>query len=224
MASLRSRTSTLHAHLSSQLFRPITSSQAASPRSYQSSSNPGDEDRPFTPAENAILSASLAHVSRHGFTSAALVQGARDAGYLDVSTNLFPRGSFDLVRYHLITQRLALRDRVQFPTHLGVGAKVRSLALQRLRANGTVIDRWQEALALMAIPSNIPPSLRELALLADEIWFLAGDTSVDSSWYSKRATLSAIYASTEVFMITDSSTDFTETEQFLDQSRTWSSG
>ena len=40
---------------------------------------------------------------------------------------------------------------------------------------------------------------------------------MDSSWYSKRATLSAIYASTEVFMITDSSTDFTETEQFLDR-------
>lgn len=145
MATLRSRTSNLHTLLSSRLLRPIISCQTVSrPRSYQSSSNPGDEDRPFTPAEDAILSASLTHVPRHGFTFAALVQGARDAGYLDVSTNLFPQGPFDLVRYHLITQRLALRDRVQFPTHLGVGAKVRSLALQRLRANGAVIGKWQE--------------------------------------------------------------------------------
>ena len=145
MATLRSRTTTLHIILSSRLIRPIVSPPTVSrPRSYQSSSNPGDEDRPFTPAEDAILSASLTHVPRHGFTSAALIQGARDAGYLDVSTNLFSQGPFDLVRYHLITQRLALRDRVQFPTHLGVGAKVRSLALQRLRANGTIIGRWQE--------------------------------------------------------------------------------
>ena len=69
----------------------------------------------------------------------------------------------------------------------------------------------------MAIPSHIPSSIRELALLADEIWFLAGDISVDSSWYSKRASLSTIYASTELFMTTDSSRDFADTEQFLDR-------
>ena len=69
----------------------------------------------------------------------------------------------------------------------------------------------------MALPSNITPSLRELARLSDEIWFLAGDTSVDTSWYSKRATLSAVYSSAEVFMTTDSSPNFIETEQFLDQ-------
>lgn len=102
------------------------------------------------PAESAILSASLSHVPEHGFTTAALKLGARDAGYLDVSTNLFPRGVFDLVNYHLVTQRLALKDAVQFPTEgesgkkLGVGAKVRTLTLARLRANGSVIQRWQE--------------------------------------------------------------------------------
>lgn len=69
----------------------------------------------------------------------------------------------------------------------------------------------------MTLPPNIAPSLRELASLSDEIWFLAGDTSVDTSWYTKRATLSAIYSSAEIFMTTDTSTDFTETEHFLDR-------
>ena len=40
---------------------------------------------------------------------------------------------------------------------------------------------------------------------------------MDSSWYSKRASLSTIYASTELFMTTDSSRDFADTEQFLDR-------
>lgn len=70
---------------------------------------------------------------------------------------------------------------------------------------------------MMAKASNIPVSLAELARLSDEIWFLAGDTSVDTSWYTKRASLSLIYSSTEVFMTQDTSADFVETERFLDR-------
>jgi ubiquinone biosynthesis protein COQ9 len=68
----------------------------------------------------------------------------------------------------------------------------------------------------MAQPTYVPPSLAELARLADEMWFLAGDTSVDASWYTKRASLSAIYSASEVFMTQDTSANFAETEQFLD--------
>ena len=104
---------------------------------------------PFPPAESKILSSAYAHVPDHGFTIDALKLGARDAGYLDASTNLFPRGVFDLINYHLVTQRLALKDSVQFPDptdgkKIGVGSKVRSLTLARLRANEPVLHRWQE--------------------------------------------------------------------------------
>ncbi|CAO2654420.1 Nn.00g111530.m01.CDS01 [Neocucurbitaria sp. VM-36] len=177
---------------------------------------------PFPPAETAILSAAYSHVPNHGFTIDSLKLGARDAGYLDASTNLLPRGVYDLVNYHLVTQRLALQNSVQFPNEgatgktMGVGAKVRTLTLARLRANEPVIHRWQEALAIMAQPTYVTPSISELAKLADEIWFLSGDQSVDSSWYTKRATLSAIYSSAEIYMTQDKSPNFFETEQFLD--------
>lgn len=69
----------------------------------------------------------------------------------------------------------------------------------------------------MSLAGNIPPSLRELFLLADEMWFLAGDEAVDSSWYTKRATLSSIYAATETYSTTDKSTDFKDTEEFLNR-------
>ena len=113
---------------------------------------------PLGPAETAILASSLSHVPSYGFTTAALKLGARDAGYLDVSTNLLPRGVFDLINYHLVTQRLALRDAVQFPAEaerkVGVGSKVRTLALARLRANGPLIHRWQEVSALTTGPQR----------------------------------------------------------------------
>lgn len=69
----------------------------------------------------------------------------------------------------------------------------------------------------MSLAGNIPPSLRELWLLSDEVWFLAGDQDVDTSWYTKRASLSSIYAATEVYQTTDRSTDFRDTAEFLDR-------
>lgn len=175
---------------------------------------------PYREAESAILSSALSYVPTHGFTPEALTLGAKDAGYLEVSANLFPKGPFELVKYHLVMQRLGLKDRIQFPDEkMGVGRKVRSLVLDRLRANADagIVHRWQEALALMSLAENIPASLRELSSLSDEIWFLAGDVSVDSSWYTKRASLAGIYAATEVYQTTDQSTEFRDTEQFLDR-------
>ncbi|KAI9751107.1 MAG: hypothetical protein M4579_006198 [Chaenotheca gracillima] len=183
-----------------------------------------DHDSPpaaFSAAESSILSSSMRHVPAHGFSTTALTLGAKDAGYLDVSINLFPRGVFDLIQYHLVSQRHALKD-VQLAEGkeakpAGVAASVRRLVLARLAANQPINARWQEALAVMAQPKHVPASFAELARLSDEIWFLAGDVSVDTSWYTKRAALSSIYASTEVFMTQDTSPEFRETEQFLDR-------
>jgi ubiquinone biosynthesis protein COQ9 len=69
----------------------------------------------------------------------------------------------------------------------------------------------------MALPSNLSTSVHELASLSDEIWFLSGDTSVDTSWYTKRASLSTIYAATDLYMTTDKSEGFQDTKEFLDR-------
>ncbi|KAI1135418.1 ubiquinone biosynthesis protein COQ9 [Hypoxylon sp. FL0543] len=175
----------------------------------------------FSAAEKAILSAAYRHVPEHGFTAHALSLGARDAGYLDISTNLLPEGPFSLIRYHLVTQREALAPRsealfgAEGERGLQVPDKVERLTWERLLGNQEINHRWQEALAIMAQPSHVPSSLRELALLSDEIYFLAGDTSVDPSWYTKRGALSIIYPSSELFMTNDRSPGYSETRAFL---------
>ena len=171
---------------------------------------------PFSSTEAAILSSALAHVPAHGFTITALTQGARDAGYLDISTNLFPTGAFAIVNYHLITQRLALAKYASsLPPQTDITTNIRSLALRRLYANRSIIHRWQEALALLSTARHLPTSVRELALLSDELLFLAGSTTVTSAWYTNRAALAAIYASAELFMTQDDSKEYVETERFL---------
>ena len=196
-------------------------------RPYYTASDPTQPH--FPPVENAILSAAISHVPELGFTQQSLIRGAQDAGYLPASTGLFTRGPFDLVLYHLIDQRVALKN-VFGPTvesglseneaparALGVTAKLRMLMIARLRANKPVIHKYQEALALMSLASNIPPSVAELGCLSDELWYLAGDKSVDSSWYTKRGSLAGVYASTEVYMTQDQSSEFVDTESFLDR-------
>jgi len=53
--------------------------------------------------------------------------------------------------YHLTTQRLGLKHRVQFSEDESrVGRKVKALVLERLRANvdAGVVPRWQEVCVL----------------------------------------------------------------------------
>ncbi|KAL9100055.1 MAG: hypothetical protein Q9163_004531, partial [Psora crenata] len=178
---------------------------------------------PFNPTESAILSAGLSHVPAHGFTARSLNLGAQDAGYLSVSTNLFPSGAFALVEYHLVTQRLALPNHFQRPAISpstnappeNIPENIRSVALRRLRANVPIAHRYDEALALLSLPANISTGVRELARLADEILYLAGSTTVTTAWYTDRAALAGIYASAEVYMTQDKSEGFIETEEFL---------
>jgi len=109
---------------------------------------------PYPPSETAILSAALKHVPEHGFTQTTIVRGAQDARYLPISTNLFPRGVFDLVQFYLVQKRLGLKDVVTGgglgkrweEGRTGIGGRVRGLVLERLRMNSRdgVVGRWQE--------------------------------------------------------------------------------
>ena len=69
----------------------------------------------------------------------------------------------------------------------------------------------------MSFPSNVPLSLSELHALSADILTLAGDTSVDAAWYTKRLSVSAVYASAEVVMTRDESVGFAETEAFVER-------
>ena len=213
-------------------------------RCYHSSEYP--KAPPFPPTQDAILSAALSHVPAHGFTATALKAGARDAGYLDITANLFPQGVVALVNYHLVTQRLALADHFSSPlssppssrppssnpgeqsNSLDIPSKIHAITLRRLHANRPIIQHWQSALAILSLPPNVPLSVRELALLADEILYLAGSKTVSGAWYTDRAGLATLYASAELYMTQDRSKDFVETEQYvkrwLDEANGWRQG
>ncbi|KAJ9351797.1 hypothetical protein DTO027B9_6173 [Paecilomyces variotii] len=215
-------------------FQSLTRCTAPSIRSsvtrhYHSQFHPALPTHEYTNSQATILSAALEHVPQHGFTLDALRLGARDAGFLDVSIQLLPRGEMDLVMFWLASRRGLLRAKVETGLFeksnvaegqkkvLSVEEKVKILVMERLRMNESIIHKWQDALALMSYPSNIPISLSELHALSSDILSLAGDKSVDASWYTKRLSLSAIYASSEVVMTQDTRSGFHSTEAFVNR-------
>ncbi|KAI9798810.1 MAG: hypothetical protein M1825_004983 [Sarcosagium campestre] len=204
--------------------RPFVKLQACC--RYYSDGKDGRTGSPSKPVKSKILDAALEYVPEYGFTKKSISLGAQKTGYLDVTANLFPAGAFDLIRHHLVKQRLALKhpptpkrqlDAYSGSKNQSVGSEIQRLAWRRLRANATIVHRWQEALAVMAQPSNVPSSFAELARLSDEICFLAGDSSVDTSWYTKRAGVSAAYSSSELYMTQDTSQGYSDTHEFLER-------
>lgn len=175
-------------------------------RSYSnSSSGEGDE-------KERILKAGLERVPGEGFEK-ALMLGIREAGYRDITHNLFPGGAFDLVKYHLETARQDLVN-VELSDESDQYKRLLLLLQHRLKANSTIQPRLSEAISIMTLPQNLSSSLSELHELSDELWYLANDRTSDFSWYTKRAALSSVYVASELFMAQDQSTEYRDTLDF----------
>jgi ubiquinone biosynthesis protein COQ9 len=109
-------------------------------RPYHSLNHPPSPS--YTPLQHKILSTALTLVPSTGFTPQTLTEGAKQAGYLEITHNLFPRGPWSLVEYHLVRQREALSS---IPLEdAGIGKTIRKLCVERLNGNKEIIGRWQE--------------------------------------------------------------------------------
>jgi ubiquinone biosynthesis protein COQ9 len=95
--------------------------------------------------------------------------------------------------------------------------KIRSLVWRRLEIQAPAREALRRALAILAMPQNVPLALRISWRTADIMWRLAGDTSTDFNHYTKRMTLGAVYGSTLVVWLDDQSDEFMDTAAFLDR-------
>jgi len=95
--------------------------------------------------------------------------------------------------------------------------KIRSLVWRRLEVMGPAREAVRRALAILAMPQNLPLALRIGWRTADVMWRIAGDTSTDFNHYTKRMTLGAVYGSTLLVWLDDQSEGWTETAAFLDR-------
>lgn len=178
-----------------------------------------DQDNSMDTAKAAVLQAALAHVPFDGWSQTTLTAAIADSGTAPgLALALFPRGAVDLaLAYHLsgdrvMTDRLAAADltTLRYRDRIATAVRYRLEACQdkELVRRGTT---------LFALPQNAGDGIRAIWGTADAIWKALGDTSDDINWYSKRATLSAVYTATVVFWLGDDSPDHHATWEFLDR-------
>lgn len=165
-----------------------------------------------------LVMAALPHVVFDGWTDATLTAAAVELG-LDptMPARLFGGGVADAVA-HLV--RMADRQMIAAASEidlapLGDRAKLAAVIMLRL-------DHWlphreaiRRAVGLMALPRNLVLSTALTWGTVDAIWTASGKRSHDISWYTRRATLAAVYAATLLIWLDDQSESSAETRAFL---------
>ena len=170
-----------------------------------------------------VIEAILNHVPFDGWSIESLDMAAADCGLSEADMhNLFPAGIVDAIAaYGAFSDQnmlAAFRDEnaadiAAMPVHM----KIRSLILIRLEQAAPFKEVVRRTLAALARPNHAKLAAQLLYNTVDEMWRAAGDTSTDYNFYTKRATLSAVYSATLLAFLSDNSADMANTKAFLDR-------
>ena len=169
-------------------------------------------------AQTALLDAALAHVVFDGWSEACLRAAAADSGVAPGLVRvLFPRGAVDLaVAYHRRGDG-QLRARLVESDLAAMRFRDKVTLAVRLRLEAADRDVVRRGMALFSLPQNMPAGAALVWGTADAIWTALGDNSNDVNWYTKRATLSAVYSACVLYWLGDDSAGRADTWAFLDR-------
>jgi ubiquinone biosynthesis protein COQ9 len=95
--------------------------------------------------------------------------------------------------------------------------RIRRVVELRLLAAAPHKRALRRAGSLLALPWNLGLALETAARTASAIWYAAGDNSADFSWYTRRASLGAIYGATLAYWLRDDDPDTAEAMAFFDR-------
>lgn len=170
----------------------------------------------MTETRDRLAKAALLHVPFDGMNLAALRAGARDIGLSgDVAEAFFPGGGADLAAWIHRRGDARLAEWMQSAPAGRISERIADAIRQRLEFADVELVR--AASAVLALPANQPLAARLMWETADTIWNGLGDSSRDVNWYSKRATLSTVYAASVLYWLGDLSEDHAETRDFIDR-------
>ncbi len=155
-----------------------------------------------------------------GWTRAAVDSAAAQLGIDPVQARLaMPKTQAGLIDCYIqeVDRALEAWFTPERLAGLKIREKIRGLVWRRLEIMGPAREAVRRALAILAMPQNLPLGLRISWRSADLMWRIAGDTSTDFNHYTKRMTLGAVYASTLLAWLDDDSEGWQDTAAFLDR-------
>jgi len=174
----------------------------------------------FAAARAALLEAALKRAPFEGWTRAMMSRAADDARVTkSVTAAAFPRGVAGLLEYWSGQLDRGVGEALAGPSAQGL--KIREKVAFGVRARLDALRPHKEAArraaATLALPlyAALAPGL--VWRTADAIWRGLGDRSTDFNFYTKRAILSGVWASTFAHWLADDSDAETATNAFLDR-------
>ena len=132
--------------------------------------------------------------------------------------NNFPKG-YESLNKELNSLINSMMDKSKKPNNfkkLRLNEKIKYFVIKRLQLTDEIFDL--KKLAKINLKSKSPNnSLKILFNISDEIWFLAGDKSLDFNFYSKRFILMNIYLNSFLYLISQKDIDLNSLENFVEK-------
>jgi len=132
--------------------------------------------------------------------------------------SFFPKGINDVFLY--LNEMISLKLRNQTKEKLkklSVSEKIKFLLLKRLELLDKEKINYKVVLRYLILPKNLLFTSNLLFKICDEIWFLAGDKSLDFNYYSKRMILMNIYSTGLIYWVFDKSPNKLKSQKFIDK-------
>lgn len=166
----------------------------------------------------ALVGAVAGNAAFDGWNERAVVTAAETAGIdPDLARLAFSGGAMAMIDAWFASIDAGMAGRLP-PARLAamkIRARITALVEARLAILAPHRESLRRALAIMAMPHHVAQAAQLGWRSADAMWRLAGDTATDFNHYTKRLTLSAVYASTIAVFVSDDSDDHAETRAFL---------
>ncbi|MFL2649980.1 MAG: COQ9 family protein [Alphaproteobacteria bacterium] len=132
--------------------------------------------------------------------------------------NNFPKG-YESLNKELNFLINSMMDKSKKPNNfkkLRLNEKIKYFVIKRLQLTHEIFDL--KKLAKINLKSKSPnSSLKILFDISDEIWFQAGDKSLDFNFYSKRFILMSIYLNSFLYSISKKNIDLNSLENFVEK-------
>ena len=166
-----------------------------------------------------VLKFAKEFISENGLTKNCLENISKKYGLnTDETDLLFPQGNIDLIKFALEQLNNDLEvycrqiDLIRLPIH----KRIRKVLLSKISLMNKDKPFYRSIFLNLLIPKKNFSLSSQLYNSVDQLWFIAGDSSTDFNFYTKRLILSGIYSRVMLFFFNNNNQE--ELENILDES------
>ncbi len=164
-----------------------------------------------------LLHLSINIITKHGWSELLFKKISKNK---KISYNelilMFPGGYEDMLKLSLDHLNYELEKKctqyhlIRLPMH----KRIRKIILTKINLINKQKNFFRKTFYYLFVPGNYKLMISQLYKSVDIMWYIAGDSSIDFSFYTKRVILSGIYASIILHILNND--NMLETEKKLD--------